>query len=166
MVAHEYQEMVRTTEKLEINMALQNEYRHRIGHIYKFLQSKYPDYYAVGMRVLTEEEKGDPNQFWNRNNHDLVYSGLNIKFIKAFLAERKTKSNGKICSNSNICKYKDAILWGSSQAKSLLPSSFYNEMDRFLESFKKETKKAAKEVLLDKREADPISWTLFRLILK
>ena len=112
LVDHEHQEIVQTTENLEINVALQIEYRNRIGHIYKFLQSEYPDYYAVGVRVLTEEEKEDPNQFWNRNDHDLVYSSLNIKFIKAFLAERKTKSNGKMCSNSNIHKYKDAILWG------------------------------------------------------
>ena len=88
---------------------------------------------------------------------DLVYSGLNIKFIKAFLAHSKKKKNGKMCSNSNLRKYKDSILWGSGQAKCPLPSLFYDEMDKFLKSFKKETKKAAKDGLLDENEADPIS---------
>ena len=162
----EHQELVRNTEKLEINARLQNEYRNRIAHIYKFLEEKYPEYYKVGVQVLTEEEKVSIDQHWNRNDRDLVYSGLNVKFIKAFLAHAKTKKNGKICLNSNIRKYKDAILWGSSQAKSPLPSSFYDEIDRFLKSFKKETKKAAKDGLLDEKEADPISWTLFKLILK
>ena len=50
-------EMVRNTEKLEINVKLQNEYRNRLAHIYKFLEEKYPDYYEIGVRVLSEEEK-------------------------------------------------------------------------------------------------------------
>ena len=55
---------------------------------------------------------------------------------------------------------------GGRRSKVPLPSSFYNEMDRFLKVFKKKTKKVAKDDLLDKKEADPISWTLFKLILK
>lgn len=74
--------MVRTTEKLEINIKLQREYRNMISHIYKFLESKYPDYYAVGVRKISEEEKVDRDHFWNRNDRNLVYAGLNIKFIK------------------------------------------------------------------------------------
>ena len=69
-------------------------------------------------------------------------------------------------SNYNLRKYKDAILWGSSEAKQPLPSSFYNEIDKFLKKIKKETKKAAKDGLLDEHESDPISWTLFNFILQ
>ena len=166
IVEAQHQELVRNTEKLEINLKLQNEYRNRIQHIYKFLEERYPEYYAVGVRVLTEEEKVSIDHHWNKNDRDLVYEGLNVKFLKAFMAQVKVKKNGKLCSNSNIRKYKDAILWGSSQAKSPLPSSFYNEIDRFLKSFKKEAKEAAKDGILDEKEADLISWTLFKLILK
>ena len=59
LVDDDHVKMVRTTEKLEINLKLQREYRNRISHIYKFLESKYPDYYAVGVRKLSEEEKVD-----------------------------------------------------------------------------------------------------------
>ena len=166
MVNEVHQEQVRTTEKEEINGTLRREYRNRIRHIYEFLQRTYPGYYEVGVRAITDEEKEDQDLFWHKNEFDLVYSGLNIKFIKAFLAHSKKKANGKMCSNSNLRKYKDAILWGSGQAKCPLPSLFYDEMDRFLKSFKKETKKAAKDGLLDEHEADPISWKLFQLILK
>ena len=76
------------------------------------------------------------------------------------------KANGKMCSKSNLRKYKDAILWGSSEAKQPLLPSFYDDMDRFMKSFKKETKKAAKYGLLGEHEADPISWTLFNFILQ
>ena len=61
------------------------------------------------------------------------------------MAHAKIKENDKICSNSGIRKYKDAILWGSSQAKSPVPSSFYDELDKFLKAFKKDTKQAAKD---------------------
>ena len=161
-----HQVMVRNTERLEINLRLQNEYRNRISHIYKFLETHYPDYYVVGVRKLTDADRDDINQHWNKNDRDLIYRGLNVKFIKAFMAHAKKKSNGKIYSNSNIRKYKDAILWGSKQASSPLPSSFYDELEKFLKAFKKETKVAAKEGMLDEREADPISWTLFNLIVK
>ena len=49
--------------------------------------------------------------FGYKNDEDTVYSGLNIKFVKAFLARSKIKTNVKMCSNSNLRKYKDAILW-------------------------------------------------------
>jgi hypothetical protein len=38
-------------------------------------------------------------------------------------------------------------------------------MEKFLNSFKKETVKAKKDGNLDEQEADPISWSLFRLML-
>ena len=71
-----------------------------------------------------------------------------------------------MCSNYNPRKYTDAILWGSSEAKQTLPSSFYNDIDKFLKSFKKETKKAAKDGLLDEHEADPISWTHLNFVIQ
>ena len=69
-------------------------------------------------------------------------------------------------SNSNLRKYKDAILWGSSEANQPLPYSFYNEIGKFFKLFKKETKKAAKDGLLDFHEADPIWWNIFYFILQ
>ena len=86
-----------------------------------FFQAEYPDYYAIGVRKVKGEEKKDYNLFWYKNNEDIVYSGLNIKFVKAFLAHSKIKANGKMCSNYNLRKYKDAILWGSSKAEQPLP---------------------------------------------
>ena len=55
---------------------------------------------------------------------------------------------------------------GLNSSSTPLPSSFCREIVTFLKSFKKESKKAAKEGLLDEREADPISWTFFNLILR
>ena len=124
-----HEELVRTTEKEGINDKLRREYRNRIKHIYNFLKAEYPYYYAIVVRKVMYEEKTDRNLFWYKNDKNIVYSGLNIKFVKYFLAHSKIKANGKMCSNSNLCKYKDAILWGSSEANQPLPYSFYNDIE-------------------------------------
>ena len=67
------------TEKLETNEKLHHEYRNKISHVYKFLELKYLDYYEVGVIYLTEEDKTSPDQFWNKNDRDIVYAGLNIE---------------------------------------------------------------------------------------
>ena len=85
----------------------------------------------IGLRKVKDEEKTDRNLFWYKNDEDIVYSGLNIKFFKDFLAHSKIKANGKMCSNSKLRKYKDTIIWGSSEAKQPLLSSFYNDIDKF-----------------------------------
>ena len=86
----------------------------------------------IGVRKVKYEEKTDRNLFWYQNDEDIVYSGLNINFFKDFLAHSKVKANGKMCSNSNLHKYKDAIIWVSREAKQTLPYSFYNDTDKFL----------------------------------
>jgi len=44
-----------------------------------------------------------------------------------------------------------------------LPPAFYNDMEKYLYSYKKESKKAQWLGKLNKDEADPISWSLFLL---
>lgn len=58
--------------------------------------------------------------FWWKNKHDLIYEGLNIKMVKAFLAHKKMKPNGKTGSHVQLWKYHDAILYEqTSQAMSV-----------------------------------------------
>ena len=161
-----HSDLVRSTEQKEINRQLQMEYQNRIKHIYEFLEKNYPSYFVVGVQPLSEVDLGDIDKFYHNNKYDLIYDGLNVKFIKAFFGKIKTKENGNLCSFVHIRKYKDAILWGAKVAKCALPSSFYLETERFLNSFKKEAKKAAKDGMMEESEADPISWSLYKLILE
>ena len=91
-----HEELVGTTEKEETNDKLRREYRNLIKHIYNFLMEDYPEYYAIVVRKVKDEEKTDRNLFWYKNDEDTVYSGLNIKFVKDFLANSKIKANGKM----------------------------------------------------------------------
>ena len=165
-VTEEYAEKIRETELNSINITLRRDYRNRILHICKFLEKEFPHYSAIGVKKLTARQRNDRDQFHHKNDRDLVYKGLNVKFIKAFLTTRKYKSNGQMCCPDHIRKYKDAIVWGSKEAKQPLQTEFYIEMKKFLSSHVKETKKGKAQGLLDEREADPFSWALYEKVLK
>ena len=165
-VLEEHSISVRNTEVQHVSKENKRDYRNRLGHIYEFFQERYPAYYAVGVRALTEAELTDPDMYWWKNKHDLVYEGINVKMIKAFLAHKKTKGNGKTASHVQIRKYNDAIIYGAKESKQRLPTTYYEEMEKFLSAFKKETATAKKDGMLDEQEADPISKNLFRIMLQ
>ncbi|KAI2510970.1 hypothetical protein MHU86_3442 [Fragilaria crotonensis] len=143
------------------------DYRNRIREICQFLRKNYINYCdAGGVRDLTIEEQANSEFFHHRNTVDLKYEGMNTKLILAFLAMKKTKANGKTTSHGHIRKYHDAILYGAEKVKERLPTEYYEEIDKFLHALKKECAKAKAEGNLDEREADPISWGLFRIILE
>lgn len=104
------------------------------------MQKTNPDHYKVGVRAMEKKEKDDRDKCWSKNEHDLVYTSLNIKCIKTFFTHFKMKANGMMCSNSNLHEYRNTSIWGLGQARSSLLSLFYNEMDKFLKLFKKGTK--------------------------
>jgi hypothetical protein len=157
-----------TTQK-EMDDKTRKEYRNRIRHIYRWWMEHYPNYFENGTRVLTQEEKEDQVMFHHTNDRDIIYTGLNVSLVLAFLSHKKNKSvrpDGTIImsSNSDIKKYNDAIKWGAKRAGQALPSSFYAQMESFILSYKKEHQQAQKEGRTDEQEADPITSTLFRMI--
>ena len=160
-VQADHQAAVRETERLTKELGTKRDMRNRLAHIYKWWEENYPDYYAIGVRELTDDDKQNQDQFHYKNTHDLVYTGLNVDMVKAFLADRKVKANGKTSSHSQLRKYNDAILHGAKEAKIRLPLKYYEGIDPFLKAFKKETVQAKKNGMLDEREADPIPWSLF-----
>jgi hypothetical protein len=165
-VTEEHRESVRTTLNNDRGDKTRRNYRNRVKEMCEFLHHNYLDYCgAGGIRELTEEERTNPELFYHNNTHDLKYEGMNVKLILAFMATKKTKTNGKTSSFTHIRKYHDAILFGAEKAKERLPTDYYEEMEKFLNAFKKECAKAKAEGNLDEREADPISWGLFRIIL-
>ena len=165
-VDEDHLDAVRATTNNKINDATKKNYRNRLKTLMNFWQSHYPEYYAQGVRELTAEELANPDVFWWKNTRDLIYTGLNVKFVTAHMAVQKKKSDGKTSSFSSIRKINDAILFGAEQAGQRLPRNYFEEMDKFLISYKKETTVARKDGKLDEKECDPISWSLFKLILQ
>ena len=159
-------EAVLETQQHDLGEGTKRDYRNRLKTIYSFWKEHIPDYYAEGVVELSAEEIADKNFYAHENKHDLIYSGLNVKHFIAFLGHVKRKENGKMMSFSGIRKFNDAILFGAKKAKQKLPPSYYYAIGEFLVGYKKETANARQDGQVDEKECDPISWTLFRLILQ
>ena len=155
-------------ESIEMSMSDKNrkDCRARLARIAKYWEEKQNDYFKVGVRKVSEEHLNDESKFYfGKHKLDLVYTGLDYKFILDFLMNTKFKDNGKLKSNQDIRKYKDAILWGAKTAKQRLPTTFYEEIDKYLASYKKLVVSEKKKGNVDETAADPITATLYQAIL-
>ena len=101
--------------------------------------------------------------YW-KNKFDIVYSGLNTKFLKVFLVMKIVKLNGKTSSYEHIRKYFDAVQFGAKETGVLLPDSCFQDKDKFLSAFKKQVTKEKESGGTDEQEADPIPMYLYVLI--
>ena len=157
-------EQVQEVEQFSLDENTKKNHRNRIKHIYNYWEQHFPDYYRVGVRNLTDEEMNDSTSFFWKNKKDIVYEGLNSKFLKAFVASKTKKTSGKTSSYDHIRKYFDAVQWGAKESGALLPVSFFQAKEKFLAAFKKQVAGEKKKGNLDEKEADPIPFDLFELI--
>ena len=84
-ITAEHAEEINATTKKEMDDKTRKEYRNRIRHIYSWWMIHYPTYFENGTRVLTEEDKNDQVKFHHTNDRDIIYSGLNVALVMAFL---------------------------------------------------------------------------------
>jgi hypothetical protein len=159
-IVEEHQQGVAETIDHQRRVRTTNNYRNRVKHINEFMAISYPEYCTCGgVRDLSDEELSHHH----KNTKDLVYTGLNVSIILAFLAAKKNKADGMLQSFTNMRKYHDAILYGAEQANQQLPRDYYVQMDKWMASYRKEAAKAKAEGRLEEQEADPVSFSLFRL---
>ncbi len=151
-----------------MSITVRKDHRTRIRRIIKWLQEHYPDIADTSVRVVTIEDREDPRLYFrDADEYDFVYSGLDPQYILGFLADLKNKKEGgKFYGPSHISKFFDAIKWGSMVSNCRLSTQFYAEMDKFMACYKKEFADQKKKGNVDEREADAVSSTLFKLILK
>jgi len=87
---HAYE--INATTNKEMDDKTRREYRNRIRHIYRWWMQHYPMYFENGTRVLTEQDKSDQVKFHHTNDRDIIYTGLNVSLVMAFLSDKKKKS--------------------------------------------------------------------------
>ena len=167
-VAGTFQQQYNATHAVSMSDKNRKDYRARLVRIANSWEEHCKDYYQVGVKKVSEQDQHDESKFFFSGNYkvDLIYTGLNYKFVLDFLMNTKYKKNGKLKSNQDTRKYKDAILWGAMIAGERLPTKFYEEMDKYLASYKKLVIDAKKKGLVDETSADPITMTLYQAILK
>ena len=122
-VPAEHTASVKATERKDLNEKKRRDYRNRIKHIYEWLKIEYPEYYNVGVIELSEAQLANEDMFWWKNKFDLIYQGMNVGMVKAFLAFKKRKANGKCSSHVQLKKDNHAILWGAKTSHQRLPLS-------------------------------------------
>ena len=164
-VRAEHVTALNATKKKESADKTRRGHRRRLKKMMYWWMTEYPDYFEVGTRVLTEEEKADPMKLFHTCDRDIIYEGLRVEMVLAYMAATKKKDGDTIYSYTHMRKIHDAILFGARTVKQILSSTYYSEMDSFLASFKKEVADAWSHGNMDEKSADPISFSLFRMIL-
>jgi len=51
----------------------------RIQHIIDFWHDMYPDYFEIGVRAVSPEERANLDMFFHRNTQDIVFASLNMQ---------------------------------------------------------------------------------------
>ena len=121
------------------------------------------------MKVSEADQKDHSLYYFDgKYKVDLKYSGINIVMVLLFLINNKTYTQkGSMYHKSwdEMRKYRDAILWGAKTVGELLPPQFFQGIESFLDSYKKEFVKAKKVRNIEENAADPIPFAIFILIL-
>ena len=108
-----YNDLFNETLQHDMNDRTRKDYRRRNIRVAKYWEEHCPEYYPVGTRDVSPQDLANVGKFfYNRYNKDLVYQGLNVKYVLKFLMSTKRKENGNFLSFTDIRKYKDAILVG------------------------------------------------------
>jgi hypothetical protein len=75
-----------------------------------------------------------------------------FKLLKAFLAHKTQKANGNTSSHVQLCKVFSQCFYVGFPLR-----AYYDEMEKFLTLYRKESVDAKKEGKLDKHKAGPIT---------
>ena len=159
---------VHATMSKAMSTTTRRDYRNRIKRFIKHLKENFNSYYLIGVRPVTPEELADRNKYYNKNDtEDLQYTGLNVKYLIYFLSStEKREDNGKLKSQSDARKYRDAVLWGSKMAGTPLPISFFDDMNIYIGAYSKKYAQARKKGDVDEYSTDPIPLPVYQLLLK
>jgi hypothetical protein len=132
-LGYNYNDLFNETLQHDMKDLTRKDYRQRNIKVTKFWGEHCPEYYPVGTRDVSAEDLQDQRKFFHgRYKKDLVYKGLNVKYFIKFLMAIKKKENGNFLSFTDLRNYKDAIMWPASMAEERLPTTFYEEIEKFL----------------------------------
>ena len=125
-----HQDKIEEKESFRKAQKTKKDHNNRLKETLIRILDVYPEYSITGIIELSDDQQKDKDKYYN-NKYDLIYYGLDVSIIKAFMSAKKIKRNkttedGRLIhySYSHIRKYKDAILYGSARCRQSLPGEY------------------------------------------
>ena len=113
-IGDDFQQNYNEAKKHEMGDKNRRDYRCRIIRVCKYWKKNCPDYYAIGVKKVTNEDLNDESKFYYRRyKYDLVYSGMNVNYLLQFMMSTYRKASGNVKGIQDMRKYKDAVMWGA-----------------------------------------------------
>lgn len=168
----DYQQKMQKTMEHVVKVDTRRDHRNRIVRIINFWKKNCPQYYLIAVRKNTPKEMYDEPLMWffkGKYKEDIIYTGLNPKFVLAFLNDEKIVKHGANKGNyrsyDDMRKFRDAINNGAKIRSEKMPHDFHVQIEQYLKAYKKEFKKEKKNGNAESKDADPISFELYKQIL-
>ena len=94
-----FDENYNKTLDLGLDNLTRKDYRRRLKRIICYWEEHCPEYFEVGVRNIGAAERANARKyFFNRYDKDVIYSGLNVKFIISFMMATERHDDGKLKS--------------------------------------------------------------------
>ena len=94
-VRGEHTSALNATKQKESATKTRNGHRNRLKILIDWWRSEYPDYFEVGTRVVPQEDRNNPMLFYHTCDCDLIYEGLRVNMVLAYMAATKLKKDDK-----------------------------------------------------------------------
>jgi hypothetical protein len=91
-VRAEHVSAVNATKTKESFVETRRGHRRRMKKLIEWWMIEYPDYFEVGTRVLSAEEKADSMKYYHTCDRDIEYEGLRVDMVIAYMAATKAKA--------------------------------------------------------------------------
>jgi hypothetical protein len=82
---------VNATKTKESSDATRKGHHRRLKKMIEWWMTEYRDYYDVGTRALSPQEMCDPMKFFHTCDRDIVYDGLRVDMVTAYMAATKKR---------------------------------------------------------------------------
>lgn len=90
-VRAEHLSAVNATKTKESSDETRKGHRRRLKKMIEWWMTEYRDYYDVGTRALSPQEMSDPMKFFHTCDRDILYDGLRVDMVTAYMAATKKK---------------------------------------------------------------------------
>ena len=90
-VRAEHLSAVNATKTNESSDDTQKGHRRRLKKMIEWWMTEYPDYFDVGTHALSPQEMCDPMKFFHTYDRDIVYDGLRVDMVTAYMAATKKR---------------------------------------------------------------------------